>query len=570
MARLIDNLRKYFTPAKKSGQDPAAGKSSGARAPRGSGRAPASGTGPAQIPASYLPALLARYDAVRFTGNRHRRLMDRGSEESEFRIYDRLYAISLGRDMRRNQARYAALEKQIARMVAGTVKVQLNTQDSAWNAAAERIFNKSFARDCLLTVPRTHLSELCQQLVASLIREGDALVVFDDGFARDSGKLLMYEADQLIGMSPADFEKYYPGCRQEAGVILDDVGAIYGYITSAVRVRDDMQIRPNTLTVLPYEKCLVYTTDQAVLLAARYRPGQIRGVPEMLPVSVCMDDADEMLKSELLTSKMGAKNFATIYESDSTQTARTDSELTGAIEAMEKAGNIDTQTGHLVDPDAPPPASAEQERRHYDSIDSLDSAIVTYLAGKDRMDIQTPARPNLHVDEFYRARIADGGAALGVTRGYTEMSVTNSYTAHRGESLITWASIHDRQKNLERELLDWLAVKVIERAIERGELSAPSASEDAENWRHLVSWDLPEMPAIDEQRSVNAQVSALKAGLVTYRELLGSDWKEKLIEYGREVDEIRKLNLPLSILETVSGALAAEPKDNPGSTSTEE
>ena len=514
-----------------------------------------------------LGQILARYDAVRFTGNRHRRLMDRGSEESEFRIYDRMYAISLGRDMHRNQARYVALERQIARMTAGTVKCQVNTSDRAWNAAAEHYFNKVFAKDCLLTVPRTHLSELCQQLVSSLIREGDVLVVFDDGFARDSGKLLTYEADQLVGMAAADFERLYPaGFRQEAGVILDDVGAIYGYITSAVRVRDDMQIRPNTLSVLPADKCLVYTTDQAVLLASRYRPGQIRGVPEMLPVSICLDDADEMVKSELLTSKLGAKTFATISAGEATSNAMADNELANAFEAQEAAGNLDPATGQIIDPDAAANVHQPPERPHYSSIDDQDSAIVTYLDGKDKLDIQTPTRPNLHVDEFYRARNADAAAALGLARGYAEMAVTNSYTAHRGESLLTWAAIYDRQKNLERELLDWLAEKVIARGIELGEIPIPPA----EPWQDLVSWDMPVMPAIDEKTAADATAARLKSGLTTYKQELGSDWDEQFRQQARELDLARTLNLPLSVLETVSGAPAGEPRDNPDSTSTDE
>jgi len=547
MARWIDRIKTAFT---SSGKPSVARRVAGTRS-------------------SYrAPVMMARYDAVKLTGNRHRRLLDRGTEESEFRTYDRIYAISLGRDMHRNQARYVALERQIARMTAGTVKCQVNTKDRVWNAAAERYFNKVFSKDCLLTIPRTHLSELCQQLVSSLIREGDVLVVFDDGFARDSGQLLVYEADQLVGMAEADFAAHYPpGYRQEAGMILDEVGAIYGYITSAVRVLDSTRIRPNTLTVLPWDKCLVYTTEQAVLLAARYRPGQVRGVPEMLPVSICLDDADEMVKSELLTAKLGAKTFATISAGEATQNAMSDQELADAYEAQEALGNLDPATGQIVNPDAAAAAHPAPERPHYSSIDDDDSAIVTYLDGRDKLDIQTPTRPNLHVDDFFRARNADAAAALGLARGYAEMAVTNSYTAHRGESLLTWAAIYDRQKNLERELLDWLADKVLTRAILEGEIPAPSA--EAADWRNLISWDLPTMPAIDEKASVDAAAASLKAGLTTYKEQLGSDWDEKLAELAREVNLAKKLGLPLAVLETVSGAPAEQsplnhsPNQNP-------
>ena len=544
MARWIDKLRTAFSLSKPA-QRPAA-KPAGNSSHRSY--------------SSYPGRILARYDAVKMTGNRHRRWMDRGTEESEFIPYDRMYAITLGRDMRRNQARYASLEKTIARMTAGTVRCQLNTSDESWNKAAEHYFNSVFARDCLMQIPRQHLSELCQQLVSSVIREGDVLVVYDaPGVAVGSGRLLVFEADQLIHMDDGDFAALYPGCRQECGVILNEYGVTVGYIVSVLRLDDQNRYRPNTLTSLPARKCLVFSTEDAVLLASRYRPGQVRGVPEMLPVSICLDDADEMIKSELLTAKMASKNFATVYESEATQTARTDSELTQAIEAMEKTGNVDPQTGHLIDPDAVPSASSvtAAERPHYASIDDTDSAIVTYMEGRDRMDIHTPNRPNLHTDEFFKARTADAAASLGLARSHSEMSVQSSYTAFRGESLMTWDAIYDRQKQLERSLLDWLAEKVISHGIDSG--AVPAAPAD---WRTLVSWDLPEMPAIDEQRAVDAQVTALKAGLTNFRELLGSDWMEKLAENGREVDVIRALGLPLSILETVSGA-PAEPKDNP-------
>lgn len=495
-----------------------------------------------------------RYDAVKHSGNRPRRLMDRGSEESEFRKYDRMYAISLGRDMHRNQARFVALERQIARMTAGTVKCQVNTPDRTWNTEAERYFNKVFARDCMMTIPRLHLSELCQQLVSSLIREGDALVVYDDGCIRGSGKLVVFEADQLVTMAFEDFRRLYPGCTQEAGVILDEYDCIIGYITSAVRYTDEQEAhRPNTLSVLPASECVVFNTNQAVLLASRYRPGQVRGVPEMLPVAICLDDADDMIKSEQITAKRASKCYATVRLGDASASAMADSELMEAYEQQEALGHVNPETGELVNPEPTP----RQERPHYESIDNDDSAIVTYLDGHDQLDIHDPQRPNLHTDEFYRARNSDAAAALGLARGYAEMSVTNSYTAHRGESLLTWASIYDRQKQLERTLLDWLGEKVISRAIARGELSAPPSAD----WPFLISWDLPTMPPIDERTSVEAQAAALKSGLATYKDLLGSDWEEHMREYSREIDLIRSLDLPVSPLETVSGAPSVTPPD---------
>ena len=221
-----------------------------------------------------------------------------------------------------------------------------------------------------------------------------------------------------------------------------------------------------------------------------------------------------------------------------------------ALEQQEAAGNIDPATGEIIDPDAPP--KPEQTRPHYQSIDDDDSAIVTYLDGRDKLDIHDPQRPNLDMQTFYRERNADAAASLGLAGGYAEMRVTNSYTAHRGESLLTWSAIYDRQKQLERTLLDWLAVRVIEYGIKHGHV--PAAVPDG--WRTLISWDLPTMPAIDEKTSIDAQSAALKSGLTTYRELLGSDWEEKMRQLAKELKLARELELPISPLETVSGAPA--------------
>ena len=107
MARWIDNLRKYFPVRSRSVRTSQVQAQPAAQRP-GANRA---GNSSHRSYSPYPGRILARYDAVKMTGNRHRRLMDRGTEESEFIPYDRMYAISLLRDMHRNQARFVSLEK---------------------------------------------------------------------------------------------------------------------------------------------------------------------------------------------------------------------------------------------------------------------------------------------------------------------------------------------------------------------------------------------------------------------------------------------------------------------------
>ena len=64
------------------------------------------------------------------------------------------------------------------------------------------------------------------------------------------------------------------------------------------------------------------------------------------------------------------------------------------------------------------------------------------------------------------------------------------------------------------------------------------------------------MPSVDEQKEQSALAQKLKNGQTTFRKLLGPAWREQLEQFSEEIAYARKLNLPLSIFETVAGAKA--------------
>jgi hypothetical protein len=76
------------------------------------------------------------------------------------------------------------------------------------------------------------------------------------------------------------------------------------------------------------------------------------------------------------------------------------------------------------------------------------------------------------------------------------------------------------------------------------------------------------MPHVDEAREEAAVQNALKNATIDYSELLGPDWQNKLTAYAAQLEVARKLNLPLSVFETVSGGPLA-PIDEPAPKKTE-
>ena len=70
------------------------------------------------------------------------------------------------------------------------------------------------------------------------------------------------------------------------------------------------------------------------------------------------------------------------------------------------------------------------------------------------------------------------------------------------------------------------------------------------------------MPHVDEAREEAAIQNALKNGTQDYSILLGPDWRNKFTALSEQLEEARRLKLPLSVFETVSGG-AIEPLDKP-------
>ena len=118
---------------------------------------------------------------------------------------------------------------------------------------------------------------------------------------------------------------------------------------------------------------------------------------------------------------------------------------------------------------------------------------------------------------------------------------------------MTWMTFKDFQQFLEDGFSDWAAVKVIAWAISTGELPPPPAGDD---WAASIAWQYPTMPSVDEQKEQSALAQKLKNGQTTFRKLLGPAWREQLEQFSEEIAYARKLNLPLSIFETVAGAKA--------------
>lgn len=499
-------------------------------------------------------------------GARPRLPLERGNEEkTQLKPFDRLEAIAIGRDLNRNNPKAITIIEQRKVLTLGKVRAQFNTSDDDWNEAADKVFNRYFARDCYHEYP-AHLVEIAQMVEAAKMREGDILLAYDD-FLLDTGKLLIWEADQLVTVNKTDWDSVdrNPKWRytknnsdgstesipffQEQGVICDQYKRVVGYIVSALHLADEKR----TNITLPIDDVLIIPSDCARLVSNRFRVGQRRGVPSLLPVAAYLADIDEMLKSELLTAKMRSKIMAWVKR-------RSEAGADGDQEALVaemlakmggEGGGGEGGEGGDGDGGGTDGPTAEVVRQIYRKIEEATGGMTEYLDDDDEIEIPNIDRPNLDTASFYDSLGDSAGASQGLARGFTRMSVASSYTAHRGETCMTDRHIKNHQKKHEHDWLDWLAEKVVRRAVE-----AEKLAEGPEDWEYMISWEMPRPDAIDPEKEARADSLNMKNGKITLRDIVGPGWRRRLKEFAEQLDYARALKLPLAIFETVAGAIA--------------
>lgn len=498
-----------------------------------------SSAAPTAKPAARPP--VAKYDATESNRFRRQSTVETQSESGIYDITKRLLGCNLGRDLERNYSPAKSLLHQLRVNVVGSLgKLTVNMQDESGKEATDW-FNEVWAKDCDY---RDNLdwSTMLQNILISEHRDGDMLAVVDDKITpEDTGKLLTWESDQILPVQDdlitplAAKYKMSGKIVQDSGIMRNEWGRIIGYATTGKRgIRQIANI----------EDATIWLRDNARLARNPWRLNQGRGVPSIITASTNFVDLYEILASELQSAKRASKQYAYVKRSD----AITDWDDPTADPKNGLPEN-DLKDTAAVAEDAANQA-AQSSAQNYERIEALTGGLIDYIDAKDDVVIPQLNHPSAAITAFLEAVHGYSGASLGIARAYTILRADSSYTAFRGDMILTWVTFYWLQKHLERVVADWVAFKVLTWGIRKKAFKTPTAG-----WERKLSWQWPSMPEVNELDAQNAITAALKNGTTDFKELLGPDWQRKLQGLAEQFNIARALNIPLSALETVSGAL---------------
>ena len=196
------------------------------------------------------------------------------------------------------------------------------------------------------------------------------------------------------------------------------------------------------------------------------RFNQGRAVPPGASALTTAVDLHEILSSETLAAKFNAQ-------------------LVGQI--IHDLGSDSTPApGFSAPTDKPAATDKDAETVKRVTLEHLRNIGIRYQDMPEgvKMELLDTKRPNANMPQFVDFLTGLIGGTHGLARVYSTMKAQTSYTAFRGEQVMTWPSFEEAQKDLEREVCDWAARLAIARAVKRlGVHARLDVAEDARGLR---------------------------------------------------------------------------------------
>ena len=498
----------------------------------------------------------AGYDIVQGPDQMLRKMgnIELSGEDGALPAFNRLKMISMARQGMRNGDSLRALMKQMELNVVGTVGGKATFAfPGGYRKCAERVREAfaDWAREAEFS-DSLPLSKVLSLVVDTKFIGGDMVLLFDDNLIEDSGKILAFEPDEIADV-PRDWlhEKFPAGWTQRQGRIYNHNGRFMG-VTVSHKYRGAQTFRRDENGVLFLTVDPSQTVQDWVMLREVWRFNQGRGVSPLAAPLDSLMDLESVTKFEVQAAMKNCQTLGQIYSTDQQggkgeeESDELDPEL--ARRAASLGGEDDADSAVS---DAAGDGGDDLETIELDNIKGS-GAIFDLLPDNYKMELLDTKRPNPNVEGFVKWLSGRSGAAVGLAKCYATMEASQSYTAFRGEQVMSWPVFEEWQKSLEREVCDWVVRKWAIWAVRKGIIDGRSLPA---GWARCVSWAWPVMREVDMKATAEASKVMLENGLVTLAELHPGDPDGYMAELGKDVERYHRIGLVHPMERSVSGGV---------------
>ena len=217
---------------------------------------------------------------------------------------------------------------------------------------------------------------------------------------------------------------------------------------------------------------------------------------------------------------------------------------------LPSAFDEDTDFSKMTDEQIEEAAKQEshQEERVISFQKALSAGIIYEAMPEDyKMELLDTKHPNQNTQEFVKWLAGRSSAVFGLSEAFATLMPDGA--DFRAQQLLTQPAFLEAQKFLE-QICDWALYRYVNWLAKKGKFDISKLPED---WMKYVSWSWPTMDELDEGAHQEAIRKALLNGTKTYKEILGADWREKLLQTKEEVEFFKENGLAHPSYSMISG-----------------
>ena len=477
---------------------------------------------------------------------RERGMVEFRTEDEILNAYGRGQMLDLARNATRNSSTFNGILKQFDLNAIGTKGGKaifdfdnaegIKSEFAKWTRDADFFDGLSF-------------NTLLKLILKTYILGGDMVLMFDDGLIEDSGKLVIYEPDEIGSTTPEALAQHYGKlARQSLGRVYNSNGRFIGAIVSRSQ-RGETIFDPTQSYFLRRDPDASMFDSFWLMPRNVFRVAQGRGVSPLAASLATILDLEDLCGYELAAAKKNSQTLAQVLQ---------DTSVSNEDVAVPSAFDVDTDFENMTDEEIEAASKEEAESQVQTmTLDRVNAAGCIYQVMPEnyKMELLDTKHPNTNMPSFINWLATKSAAPFGLSEQFATFMPRGS--DFRANQLFSERAFEEAQKFLE-QICDWTLYRWSIWANKRGLINR-----QPDTFIQDVAWSWPKMDELDELQHQNAVEKKIKNMVGSFKEELGPDWKEKLTTIKDEIDWFKKNNLPHPAFNMISGGERHESYEQP-------
>lgn len=366
--------------------------------------------------------------------------VEQHGEDYILNAYRRGRLLDLTRNAVRNSSTFSAILKQLQVNVVGTKggKAIFNYDNNEGVDVIRKEFSK-WTREADF-YDGLNFNTLLRMILNTYVVNGDMVLLFDDGLIEDSGKLVVYESDEIVGVSENEIQsRFGKNFTQSLGRVYNPNGRFSGVVVSRSQRGVTEEADPSKCYFLKRDPDESVFDSFWMMPRNIWRIEQGRGVSQVASSLGTILDSEDLTGFELASAKKNSQTFAQIINMANDVEQQLPS-------TFDENADFSTMTDEQIEQAVKEEATIKEQVISFQKAKSA-GIIYEQMPDNYKMELLSPNHPNQNVIDFVKWLAGRSASVFGLTQQYATLAATGA--DYKAERLMTEPVFKEGQKFLE-------------------------------------------------------------------------------------------------------------------------